>query len=133
MQGNVPIPAKAEPEKLDIPQAEPLRVECERFLQSMKNGKQPLTDGREGLRVLKVLNASQRSLDENGRKIAFGADQHPASSIQHPGCFVHPTAIIDENVTVGEGTKVWHFTHVLSGVKIGKSCNIGQNVVIVRT
>ena len=44
--------------------------------------------------------------------------------------FNHETAIIDENVTVGEGTKIWHFSHVLGGSKIGKGCNIGQNVVV---
>ena len=66
-QDNVPVPAKAEPEKLDIPQAEPLRVECQQFLECMTNGKQPLTDGREGLKVLKILNASQRSLDQGGQ------------------------------------------------------------------
>ncbi|MEI8349150.1 MAG: DapH/DapD/GlmU-related protein [Candidatus Omnitrophota bacterium] len=44
--------------------------------------------------------------------------------------FIHTSSIIDENVEIGEGTRVWHFSHVLSGSKIGKNCNIGQNVVI---
>lgn len=43
---------------------------------------------------------------------------------------IHETAIIDENVIIGEGTRVWHFCHVLSGSKVGENCNIGQNVVI---
>ena len=43
---------------------------------------------------------------------------------------IHPTAIIDDNVSIGKGTKIWHFSHILSGSKIGESCNIGQNVVI---
>src|ERR1035437_5319154 len=43
---------------------------------------------------------------------------------------VHPTAIIDENCEIGEGTKIWHFSHIMSGCKIGKRCNIGQNVVV---
>lgn len=42
----------------------------------------------------------------------------------------HPTAIIDENCEIGEGTKIWHFSHIMSGCKIGQRCNIGQNVVI---
>ena len=42
----------------------------------------------------------------------------------------HPSAIIDENCEIGEGTKIWHFSHIMSGCKIGKRCNIGQNVVI---
>jgi len=42
----------------------------------------------------------------------------------------HPSAIIDENCEIGEGTKIWHFSHIMSGCKIGKRCNIGQNVVV---
>jgi UDP-2-acetamido-3-amino-2,3-dideoxy-glucuronate N-acetyltransferase len=42
----------------------------------------------------------------------------------------HPSAIIDENCEIGEGTKIWHFSHIMSGCKIGKKCNIGQNVVV---
>ncbi len=134
-QDNVPVPAKAEPEKVDLPQAEPLRVECQQFLECMANGKQPLTDGREGLKVLKILNASQRSLDQGGLKVGLGADDaaRQRSVVSGPlslSYYVHPTAIVDEKVTIEEGTKVWHFTHVLSGSKIGKGCNIGQNVVI---
>jgi len=44
--------------------------------------------------------------------------------------FAHPTVIIDENCEIGEGTKIWHFSHIMSGCKIGKRCNIGQNVVV---
>lgn len=43
---------------------------------------------------------------------------------------IHPTAIIDEGCTIGEGTRIWHFSHVMHGARVGKSCNIGQNVVI---
>ncbi|KIO46685.1 acyltransferase [Sanguibacteroides justesenii] len=44
--------------------------------------------------------------------------------------FAHETAVIDANCRIGEGTKIWHFSHVMSGCTIGKNCNIGQNVVI---
>ncbi|ERM83956.1 hexapeptide transferase [Rhodonellum psychrophilum GCM71 = DSM 17998] len=44
--------------------------------------------------------------------------------------FAHPTAVIDEGCEIGEGTKIWHFTHVMPNCKIGKGCNLGQNVVI---
>lgn len=44
--------------------------------------------------------------------------------------FIHPTSIIDENVGIGEGTKIWHFCHLQSGSKIGKNCSFGQNVSI---
>lgn len=44
--------------------------------------------------------------------------------------FVHETAVVDPNCEIGEGTKIWHFSHIMSDCKIGKNCNIGQNVVI---
>ena len=44
--------------------------------------------------------------------------------------FAHSTAVIDDNCLIGEGTKIWHFTHIMTGAVIGKNCNLGQNVVI---
>ncbi len=44
--------------------------------------------------------------------------------------YAHPTAIIDDNCKIEEGTKIWHFSHIMSNCKIGKNCNIGQNVVV---
>ena len=42
----------------------------------------------------------------------------------------HPSAIVDEDCQIGENTKIWHFSHIMSKSIIGKGCNIGQNVVI---
>lgn len=44
--------------------------------------------------------------------------------------FAHETAVIDEGCEIGDGVKIWHFSHIMSGAKIGERCNIGQNVVI---
>ncbi len=44
--------------------------------------------------------------------------------------FVHESSYVDEQVNIGEGTKIWHFVHILSGTTLGAQCNIGQNVVI---
>ncbi len=44
--------------------------------------------------------------------------------------FAHPTAIIDEGCQIGQGTKIWHFSHIMPGCEIGENCNIGQNVVV---
>ncbi|MBP1640930.1 MAG: transferase hexapeptide repeat containing protein [Bacteroidetes bacterium] len=44
--------------------------------------------------------------------------------------FAHQTAVIDEGCQIGEGTKIWHFSHIMSGAIVGENCNIGQNVVI---
>jgi UDP-2-acetamido-3-amino-2,3-dideoxy-glucuronate N-acetyltransferase len=150
-ENNIPVPAKAEPKSVDILEQEPLSMECEHFLQCIATGETPLTDGREGLRVLRILNASQRSMDENGRKFfPDGMSQEkrkdsqvtkspenmprdlPATSHEPPATsyFVHPTSIVDENVVIGVGTKIWHFSHILSSSDIGDHCNVGQNVVV---
>ncbi len=44
--------------------------------------------------------------------------------------YAHPTAVIDENCSIGNGTKIWHFSHIMSHCVIGQNCNIGQNVVV---
>ncbi len=129
-KNNLPVPTKADPEKVDIAQEEPLRRECRHFLDCITNGTQPITDGHEGLKVLKILNASQASLNDNGRIIALGVnsdksqvtsplgsssfDSSLVTRYSQTDCFIHPTAAIDNNVKIGRGTKIWHFSHMLS-------------------
>jgi UDP-2-acetamido-3-amino-2,3-dideoxy-glucuronate N-acetyltransferase len=145
-QNNIPTSTKVEPERFDITEVEPLLLECKHFLDCISNDKQPITDGEEGLRVLKILNASQKSLDDaafasirparlNSETIYTGLSEQefygsPRRSASEKEYFTHPSAVIDEGCDIGQGTKIWHFSHVLSGSKIGKQCNIGQNVVI---
>jgi UDP-2-acetamido-3-amino-2,3-dideoxy-glucuronate N-acetyltransferase len=45
--------------------------------------------------------------------------------------FAHETAVIDEGCTIGKGTRIWHFSHLMPGAEVGEDCNIGQNVVIM--
>lgn len=126
-KNQMPVPTKAAAEHVEIPPDEPLRIECAHFLECIAHGKHPLTDGQEGLRVLRVLNASQCSLDQQGAKIPLKPSV-PASPA--PDYFAHPTAVIDKDVMIGKGSKIWHFSHILSGSRIGERCNLGQNVVI---
>jgi len=141
-KNHLPVPCKAEPERVKISEAEPLQHECRHFLDCISNGSEPITDGQEGLKVLRVLNASQTSLNHFGRKVLIPINVRKAQndarlsatvaipSTTKQGIFVHPTAIIDDNVTIGKNAKIWHFSHVLSGSTVGQGCNIGQNVVI---
>lgn len=133
-ENNAPVPVKGEPERIDIKESEPLREECKHFLKCVQNGCSPVTDGMEGLRVLKILNAAQRSLDwppASNLKPQTSNLEHRTSNIEpRTDFFAHPTAAIDDNVEIGKKTKIWHFSHILSGSKIGENCNIGQNVVI---
>ena len=50
--------------------------------------------------------------------------------MDQPGYFAHETAVIDDNCTIGRGTKIWHFSHIMTGCTLGENCNIGQNVVV---
>jgi UDP-2-acetamido-3-amino-2,3-dideoxy-glucuronate N-acetyltransferase len=47
--------------------------------------------------------------------------------------FVHESAYVDEPVSIGKGTKIWHFSHVMTGAQIGEGCSLGQNVVVAST
>lgn len=139
-ENNMPVPAKGEPERVDIPKSEPLRAECAHFLECMDKGQRPMTDGEEGLRVLKVLNAAQKSLDNGGhgdevkgRGATGSRDQAIELASRKPQSsevYVHQTAVIDQPVDIGPGTRIWHFSHVLQDSHIGAQCNIGQNVSI---
>jgi UDP-2-acetamido-3-amino-2,3-dideoxy-glucuronate N-acetyltransferase len=134
-ENNIPIHNKAEAERVDLQPTEPLKAECETFLQCCRTGQKPATDGHEGLRVLKVLKASQRSLDNHGRQVRLVDVDPKTESGQSTGghsknYFAHDTAVIDERVVIGSGTNIWHFSHLLSDSVIGDKCNIGQNVMI---
>jgi UDP-2-acetamido-3-amino-2,3-dideoxy-glucuronate N-acetyltransferase len=126
---NIPVPTKGTPERVFVPLSEPLKLECEHFLDCIEKGNTPLTDGNEGLRVLKVLNAAQKSMNENGFKIILNKELTSPDK-DKKSSFIHPTAQIDEKVEIGSSTKIWHFSHIISGSKVGKDCSIGQNAVI---
>lgn len=122
-ENNIPVPNKADAEKVDVPQDEPLFLECKHFLDCIESGEQPRTDAAEGLRVLKVLNGAQASLNKKGCEVILNAEG------SKPSAQIHETAFIDEGVEIGEGSRVWHFSHILKNTTIGSGCNLGQNVV----
>ena len=140
----IPVAAKAEAEVVAVDMKEPLNAECQHFLECIREGQSPKTDGREGLRVLQVLEASQQSLNQNSRKIDLGqiskaevegTEDLPGDSSDRAGLaskryFIHESSYVDAEVDIGGGTKIWHFSHILKGSKIGRNCNIGQNVMI---
>jgi UDP-2-acetamido-3-amino-2,3-dideoxy-glucuronate N-acetyltransferase len=123
-RGLDPLPVKAPGETVDLEPIEPLKEQCRLFLSSALSGQSPPdSDGREGLSVLRVLMAADRSLKT-------GLPQDPSAPGAGGDFFVHPTAVIDPGVAIGRGTKIWHFSHVLGGSVIGENCNLGQNVVV---
>lgn len=129
-EGNLPVPDKAEAERVEIPQSEPLKSECAHFLESMETGTTPITDGVEGLRVLTVLKRGQESLDRGGCEQALVEGQETAEEPSGKNYFVHETAVVDEGASIGSDSKVWHFSHILGGTTLGEGCKLGQNVVV---
>ncbi len=122
-----PEPVKAEAEPIAVDADEPLKRECEHFLDCIAQGTQPRTDGAEGVRVLSVLARASESLAAAG---SASADPKAVRPISAEDVFVHETAVIDSPVDIGAGTRIWHFSHILGKVTIGRDCVIGQNVMI---
>ena len=102
----------------------PLALAVEHFLECQSSDKPSQTDGKEGMRVLKVLSAAADSLSRDGARVDL------STGTQCPQVFVHSTAVVDSGAIIGPGTKIWHFSHIMPGAKLGPSCNIGQNVYI---
>lgn len=57
-------------------------------------------------------------------------DDRATTDRRHAGVTIHPSAVIDEPCVIGEGTRIWHFCHVMAGARIGQRCNVGQNVFV---
>src|SRR5206468_6930593 len=104
---------------------EPLRAECRHFLDCVASRTPPVSDGAEGLRVLRVLDACQRALFNGPVTLESTDAMRRAPQLPY---FAHQSAYVDEGAEIGDGSKVWHFSHVMKGAHIGTQCVIGQNV-----
>lgn len=118
----IPVAQRDGGQVVPLPRSEPLKLECEHFLECIQTRQTPRTDGASAVRVLQVLEGCEQSLKAQGQPVEIGRSQL--------GYFAHPTAVIDERCEIGEGTHIWHFSHVMSGSRVGRNCNVGQNVVI---
>lgn len=120
--GMIPQVNKTAGTKISVEQKEPLKEECTHFIACCEGRHKPKTDGKEGLRVLQVLQAAQSSLESGGDARCLHQ--------KVKNYFAHPTAIVDKGASVGKETKIWHFSHIMDKAILGNSCNIGQNVVV---
>lgn len=123
-----PEPVRAKGEAVGVVPSEPLEVECRHFLECIETGRPPRTDGREGLRVLRVLHAAEQAMLAEAPPPPTPPSSRSAPSFLD--VFVHESSYVDSGCEIGEGTKVWHFAHVLSGSRIGRDCTLGQNVTV---
>lgn len=124
----VPRPVRAEGQPVSVPEDEPLELECRHFLDCISSGATPRTDGREGLRVLRVLEAASQSLLAETPVVADESNaERVAGDVKF---YAHESAYLDEGAVVGDGTKIWHFSHVMANSRVGDNCSLGQNVMI---
>jgi len=123
-----PVAVKGDAEPIQIETQEPLRKECQHFLDCVASQSRPLTDGYEGLRVLAILEKCQtRLVEQAGKTVGTGRLSSPPSEKNY---YCHETAVIDHPCSIGRGTKIWHFCHIMAGAVIGENCSLGQNVFV---
>lgn len=106
----------------------PLYLECKHFVRSCITRSDPVTNGEEGVRVLKVLDACNNQLLnkknlEHGEKVILNSSDKSYNEQRYT---VHPTATVSDDAKIGDNTKIWHYTHVMKAT-VGKNCSIGQN------
>jgi UDP-2-acetamido-3-amino-2,3-dideoxy-glucuronate N-acetyltransferase len=124
-KNRIPTAVKASGEVVALENREPLRDECQHFLDAITSRTAPVTNGTEGLQVLRILDACQRSLERGTIELRAVEREAPSKELPY---FVHDSAYVDDGAEVGAGTKIWHFSHVMKGAWIGGRCVIGQNV-----
>lgn len=124
-RNGVPTAEGAAGQVVPLVPCEPLLAECDHFLGCIESAQAPRTDGREGLRVLSVLERASRSL--------AAQDAPPEDRVAGRDGFaevtIHESAYVDDGVEIGRGTRIWHFSHILANTRIGRDCVLGQNVV----
>jgi len=108
----------------------PLTEELKYFTAHTNGDPVKTADAQNGVEVLEILERASESLIAGTNPVAPNSLMPNPFSSADSNIFIHPTAEIDEGSTIGNNTKIWHFSHVLSGSRIGENCNIGQNVVI---
>ena len=97
-------------------------------IDTLNNKDNPTTNILEGLKVVEIIERIYKLRDS--KIVNKNSIQLERKVLQNKNYYQHETAIIDEGANIGEGSKIWHFTHISKGAKIGKNCNIGQNVYI---
>lgn len=101
-------------EELSVDNRDALMSEAAHFLECIQTRQTPLTDGRQGIEVTKVLVEGDKAVEKPAAK----------------DYFVHESAYVDEPCKIGKGTQIWHFSHVMKNTEIGENCRIGQNVLV---
>lgn len=121
MDDRTPAIYKAEATSIPLYQEEPLKLECQHFLDCILKNQEPRTNAQEAIRVLEVLSMAQKSMEE------FSSVKGKQDIELY---FKHESSYVDNGAVIGQGTKIWHFSHIMKGVTVGCDTTIGQNVMI---
>ena len=123
----IPVAVKANAETVPLVDEEPLGKECRHFVDCVMTRQPPRTDGANGVAVLRILDMCQRSLERGGVPV-FGRSED-----RTPRYTSHPSAVVDPGCEIGDDTRIWHYSHITTGARIGKGCSIGQNVFVAKS
>jgi UDP-2-acetamido-3-amino-2,3-dideoxy-glucuronate N-acetyltransferase len=115
-----PIKRDGPTEVIEYERVQPLTAELEYFAARLDGSPVTIASGQSGLDVLEVLQRATESL--------LSATAVPDLVRTRVEGSVHETAVVDDDVMIGRGTRVWHFSHIQSGARIGRDCSLGQNV-----
>jgi len=116
-----PIQRSGPTEVIPYEASMPLANELAYFAEHLDGRPVEIADGQSGVEVLEILERASRDL----------MAEVPEPAPHEEAAFtVHPSSYVDNDVTIGDGTRIWHFSHVQAGAQIGRDCSIGQNVVV---
>jgi UDP-2-acetamido-3-amino-2,3-dideoxy-glucuronate N-acetyltransferase len=126
---------------VSVAAAEPLKLECQHFLDCLASRQRPKSDGWNGVAVVEVLERAQQAMEKipptslkkegnNVLEVPLCKGDLGGSTTAQPDYYAHPSAHIDRGAEIGTDTKIWHFCHIFSKAKIGKNTILGQNVLI---
>ena len=118
-----PITKMKDGKVIAVNDAEPLRLECQDFINCIASRKKPKVSTARAIQVLRLLTACQESARSGGMPMII--ERTTPTDV-----FVHPTATIDPGAVIGKSTKIWHYCHVSAGAVIGERCVLGQNVYV---
>lgn len=120
-----PVSRDGSTEVIPYEKTQPLNQEISYFCDHLNAGDLKLADAASAVDVLEILERASKSLLTNQEEVQRATAKSTTGEKEY---YAHPSSYVDDNVEIGSGTKIWHFSHVQSHTKIGKNCSIGQNV-----
>jgi UDP-2-acetamido-3-amino-2,3-dideoxy-glucuronate N-acetyltransferase len=119
-----PVKRDGPTEIIEYPREQPLTNELAYFIAALDGAPVEISGQESAIEVLEILESAS---DDLMTSPVGGSSSAP---VQVPEYFVHESSFVDEGVRIGDGTKVWHFSHVCGGASIGSQCTLGQNVFV---